>query len=285
MGLATGCSAVRLGYGQGPALAYWWLDGYLDFDGPQAARAKDALGQWFQWHQGSELPLYAAHLSRLQAEASRPVTGPQVCRWFETLRDALDPSLAQILPPAAELALSLSPAQLDRLERQQQAKTAEHRERLLQPDAAARRRAAVERAVENYERFYGTLDPAQRRAIEDGVRRSPFDPNSWLATREARNRELLDTLRGIVRERPPQAQVRERLRGLFERVNGRVPIARAEDSARLTAHNCELTAQVHNTAGAAQQRHLQDKLKAWENDFRLLAADATASAVARTAAR
>ena len=28
--LLGGCSALRLSYGQGPLLAYWWLDGLVD---------------------------------------------------------------------------------------------------------------------------------------------------------------------------------------------------------------------------------------------------------------
>ena len=34
LGLAA-CSAVRLGYANLPDLAYWWLDGYVDFSDEQ----------------------------------------------------------------------------------------------------------------------------------------------------------------------------------------------------------------------------------------------------------
>ena len=32
----SGCSALRLGYNTAPELAYWWIDGYADFDDAQA---------------------------------------------------------------------------------------------------------------------------------------------------------------------------------------------------------------------------------------------------------
>ena len=34
--LLTGCSALRFGYNQAPELAFWWLDGYADFDEVQS---------------------------------------------------------------------------------------------------------------------------------------------------------------------------------------------------------------------------------------------------------
>ena len=57
--LLSGCSAVRLGYDNGPSLALWWLDGYLDLDRSQEARAKPLLEAWFAWHRATQLPDYA----------------------------------------------------------------------------------------------------------------------------------------------------------------------------------------------------------------------------------
>ena len=36
--LLGGCSSVRLAYGNGPQLAWWWLDGYVDFSTEQTPR-------------------------------------------------------------------------------------------------------------------------------------------------------------------------------------------------------------------------------------------------------
>ena len=38
--LLAGCSSVRLGYGSGPLLAWWWLDGYVDFSRENAPLAQ-----------------------------------------------------------------------------------------------------------------------------------------------------------------------------------------------------------------------------------------------------
>ena len=39
----SGCSALRLGYANGPQLAWWWIDGYFDFSREQAPQVKQAL--------------------------------------------------------------------------------------------------------------------------------------------------------------------------------------------------------------------------------------------------
>ena len=66
MFLLAGCSALRLGYDQGPTLAWWWLDGYVDFRSEQAPRAKEAIRQWFAWHRTAQLPGHAAWLAAVR---------------------------------------------------------------------------------------------------------------------------------------------------------------------------------------------------------------------------
>ena len=55
-GLLSGCGVVRLAYGEGPVLAYWWLDAYADFNDLLTPRVRTALGEWFSWHGASQLP-------------------------------------------------------------------------------------------------------------------------------------------------------------------------------------------------------------------------------------
>jgi len=46
--LLSGCGvALRLGYNQGPSLAFRWLDGYAEFDDAQSLRVRGALDEWF----------------------------------------------------------------------------------------------------------------------------------------------------------------------------------------------------------------------------------------------
>ena len=67
----SGCGmALKLGYGQGSALAFRWLDGYADFDDAQSLRVRAALDEWFAWNRRTQLPDYADALSRVARGAA-----------------------------------------------------------------------------------------------------------------------------------------------------------------------------------------------------------------------
>jgi hypothetical protein len=70
----AGCSAIRLGYANGPQLAWWWLDGYVDFSRDQTPAAKQAIDRWFDWHRNTQLADYAALLASTQAPILEPTT-------------------------------------------------------------------------------------------------------------------------------------------------------------------------------------------------------------------
>ena len=268
--LLSGCSALKLGYRQGPTLAHWWLDGYLDFDDAQSQRVKEDLRRWFDWHQQSQLALYAAHLARARQQAQQALEPDELCRWSDSTRELLLPAIERLIPAAAELLPTLSEAQLRHLDARFAKQTAELRETMLQPDRDARARAAAERTLKRFESAYGSLDAPQRALIEEAVKASPFQAEVWLDQRQRRHQELMETLRSLVRDRPPAAQVQERLRQLARRYDGRAPMAPAQEAAALSAYNCALAARLHASASAAQRRHLTDKLRSWEADLRAL---------------
>ena len=279
-GLA-GCSAVRLGYDQGPFLAHWWLDASLAFTAEQSARTKDALAQAFAWHRATQLGDYAGGLARARAESATAVTPQQVCRWSDELRRRIDPVLERALPTMAELVPTFTPEQLARLERRLEEDDAKRRKDFLQPRTEQRWEASTERTIERFESFYGALEPAQRALVATSVRASPFDTARWWAERQASQTEMMGTLRKLSGDRRPREQVAADLRQALERRW----LAASPDSSgyreRLAWHQCELGAAVHNAATSAQRRHLADKLQGWEGDLRALAARAPTQIAAR----
>lgn len=273
LALLGGCSTLRLGYGQGPQLAWWWLDRQVDIDAEQAPRVRAAIDQWFAWHRQTQLADYAGLLARARTEAEGSLTAGQVCRFNDQLRDRIDPAFERILPAAAELAPTLSPAQLAHLEQQLAKSLDKFRRDLLQPDPAERQREASERLIDRFEGFYGSLDSSQRRQIADAAATSPFDPAAWAADREARQLELLALLRRIADERPEPQRVQGLLRGIFRRFDGSAVGPLQSRRLRLAQHHCELVARIHNGATPAQRQHLRRKLAGWEADLRHLAGE------------
>ena len=280
VGLA-GCSAMRLGYDQGPFLAHWWLDARLALTSDQSARTKDALAQWFAWHRGTQLSDYAGWLARTRSETAAAVTPQQVCRWSDDLRRRIDPLMELVLPVAAEVVPTVSAEQLARLERRLVEDDAKRRKDFLQPRTEQRWEASTERTIERFETFYGTLEPAQRALVAASVRTSPFDPARWWAERQASQAEMMGTLRKLSGDRRPRDQVAADLRQAMERRWLAAPSDGSGYRERLASHQCELAAAVHNAATPAQRRHLADKLQGWEGDLRALASRAPVQVAAR----
>ena len=272
--LLDGCSAVRVGYNQAPTLAWWWLDGYMDFDATQAPKVKDTLAQWFAWHRSTQLPDYADLLAAAQQQVMQPATPAQVCRWNDDLRVRLTVAFAQGVPLAADLLPLLKPAQLAQLERRYRKSNLEFEEDFLQqPDE--RQKAAIKRTVDRAEMLYGRLDDNQRRLIAAGVAGSPFDPTAWHAERQALQSQTLQTLARLTAGGPARADRESNLAGLkalADRVLRAPPGPYRDYQQRLTDYNCEFIARLHNSTTPKQRLAARDRLHGWEEDLRVLAA-------------
>ncbi|NRF66710.1 hypothetical protein HLB44_06920 [Aquincola sp. S2] len=271
--LLGGCSALRLGYAQGPVLAYWWLDGYVDFSGEQTPLAKAALADWFAWHRQTQLPEYATWLASLQSMTTEAATPQAMCQITEGAQRRMEMAYAHAVPAMAEILRSFTPAQLDHLAKRYARKNQEVQRDYLQPDPAERAEANLKRTVERAEMLYGALDESQRRLLAAGLAASPFDAQRWLDERRARQQEIVRSLRALLAERAEPAAFQAALRRLAaDAVNSPRADYRAYRQ-RLLDANCALAAQLHNSMKPAQRQHGADKLKGWEEDFRALAND------------
>ncbi len=267
-----GCSAVRLGYNNGAQLAWWWLDGYVDFSREQSPLAKQGVERWFEWHRATQLPDYAALLADAGAQVLEPTTPAQACRWQARVRDALDPALDRAIELAANLVPGLGEAQLRHLEQRYAKGNDEMRSDFLQPDPAVRARESVRRTVERVERLYGRLEEAQRRVVEAGVAASPFDPEIWLAERQRRQRDTVQLLRRLLAERADRDQRLAAMRMLAVRTERSPDPEYRAYQLKLAEYNCAFAARIHNATTPAQRRQARDTLRGWEDDLRALIA-------------
>jgi hypothetical protein len=272
--LLAGCSALRLGYGQGPTLGYWWMDRYVDFDAAQSDRVRKGLDEWFRWHRTQRLGELTNQLARAQRELQGPMTAAQACAWTELISSRVSEGIDQALPTLAEVALTLQPAQLQKMERRYARSNAELSEELLTGTPAERLEAAVKRATERAEFFYGRLDEAQRVVVVQGVAASPFDAAVWMAERKARQQDILSSLRRWRGEGASMVQVQQGIKDLLQQNQRSSREAYRSYQKRLLAYNCAFAANVHNATTPSQRAHAQRKLKGWEDDLRNIAGDA-----------
>lgn len=273
LGLSA-CSAVRLGYNNGPSLALWQLDRWLDLSSEQKTALRPALEQWFEWHRASELPVYAARLADWRERAGRDVDAAEVCAASDEVRRWAWRALDAALPAAAARLPEMGEGQWRYLAGQQADRLAELRDDFLQPRPEDRRAAALDRAVERAQDLYGPLSPAQRELLARALDRSPFDPARWLEDRAQRQRALREGLQQAqaLDAARRAAQLRTLASAYFEPEGG--GNSTTSWRAAWRAHTCETSARLHNSTTPAQREHLRQRLLGWEEDLRALAAKA-----------
>lgn len=271
----AGCSALRLGYNQGPRLAYWWLDRYVEFDEAQAPRVQTAIDDWFEWHRATELPVYLDLLEQAQADALADMTAAQACRWSDEILARVRSGYDAAIPAMADVARTLTPRQVRLVERRHAKNNERYRADYLQDSAEERLKGQLERVVERAEDFYGRLDPAQRARVAEWVADSPFDADLWFAERRRRQQEVVQGLHRLRTEGLPADEAHATLRQLLEHALRSPREGYRAYQQRLADYNCAFAARLHNVTTAEQRRHAANKFKTWADDFRALVGPAT----------
>lgn len=271
-GALQACSAIKIAYNQATELAFWQLDGYLDFTEPQTAPVRQALADVHQWHRQTQLPAYMGALQKWQSWLPGELEEAQACALIEEVRAHLlalsDRSEAAALPFVA----TLEPQQLDHLKRKFSKLNAEYRGDFLDGTPQALLDKRVKKAVSRAEMLYGTLEARQVAVIRSRLAQSPFDARVSLAEHQRRQQDALRTLAPLIAGRSTVEQVRPALRGYFERsLNSPDPAYRRYQE-QLTREGCKTLAELHNSTTAAQRASAVQTLKGYEQDLKILAA-------------
>jgi hypothetical protein len=266
----SGCSAVRLGYSTAPNLAYWWLDGYFDFDNTQTARLRTDLQSLHAWHRADELPLYAEVLKNLQASAAQPVNPEQVCNLYGYLQTRVQAISDRFAPTLATLAPTLQPAQLEHIAREFDKRNRQWREEWLDGTPAERFGRRVKQLVERAETFYGGMEAAQLAAVRTHVAESGFDAAVNYRETLRRQQDALQTLRDLRAPSVTDIHALAEMRALIARSLASPDPAYREYADRLTTQSCAAVAAIHNSTTPAQRNKLAQTLQNYGNDVRAL---------------
>lgn len=270
--LLGGCSAVRLGYANGTQLAWWWIDGYFDFTSEQSPAVKERIGRWFDWHRSTQLQPIAPLLAQAQQLVTADTTPERVCAFGEQTRQLLEPAMQRAIAEFAEVVPTLGERQFQALQRKHAKNIEQMKEEYLQPDPAERRQETEKRALERFERLYGRLGEAQLRVVRAGLAASPFNPELWMAERERRQADAVQTLRRLVAEKVDREARIKALQGLVQRSEvSPTPEYRAYQL-KLGDYNCRFAAQLHNATTPAQRLRARETIEGWSDDLRSLMA-------------
>jgi len=273
--LATaGCSLIKLGYGQASGLTYRWLDRYVDFDNEQSLKVRPALDDALAWHRRTQLPDYVQLLARAESEVAADVTPERMCAWAGELRSRIEPVLQQLAPTIADVARTLSPAQIANIEKRFAETNDEYRDDHVQRNPQRRHKAEVKREVERAEMFYGRLDAAQRDLVAQSVTTSPYDAEVAYAERKERQQDVLALVRRLREANGGRDDAIAQVRAYVSGIDRSPRESYRRYSERVIAHRCALASQLHNSASAAQRSEAAKTLAGYRADARDLMGDA-----------
>jgi hypothetical protein len=268
----AGCSAIKLGYNTLPDIAYWWLDGYVDFTDAQTPQVRAELAGLHAWHRQEELPRLAEVLGRMEQLAGGPLTAQQACAFTAEVRARLNVVAERAEPAVVALAASVDAAQLRHLERKYRSNNDTWRKEWLELAPAELKEKRFQQALERAEMIYGNLEEPQRVVLRQGIEASIFDPARLLAERQRRQQDLLQTLKRIKETAAPPAEVRAAMRGYLERAQRPPDAAQRRWQEDLLQESCRTVAAVHGSTSAAQREQAVRRLRAYQRDLRELAA-------------
>lgn len=268
--LLASCSTVRLGYAQLPTLAYWWLDGHLDFDGAQSLQVRAALAQWQAAHRQAELPRLAVLVEEAQVLAASDISAEQACRFADAVRDRLRAAAALAEAPAARIALTLGSAQTEALARRQARANDDYRRDWLARSPAQQQARRYDEQRKRYQDFYGRLSDTQHAQLRRAIATSRFDAARIDAERQRRQAELQALLRGWQAAPVPEAAARAALAALLDRIQHPPPGPWRELQQAMWREGCADFAALHASTTPQQRAQAVQRLKDYARDIAAL---------------
>jgi hypothetical protein len=263
-----GCSAVRLGYGNADSLARWWIDQYLDLSPEQEALTRERLAKLLAWHRKTQLPDYVALLRQGKALAAGQPTANDALALSDSVIRRVRVLAEQATPDVADLLATLTPAQIDRMAARFAEKNADlTKEMRLADGEAAQNKERSKRVLERAEYWLGDLSDGQESALRRMVEVQSPGGRFWFDERLRRQRELLDLMRQMQRERPPREHVIALLRDYAARFDLPADPARLARVLAMRRASAELTVAILAMATPAQRDHARQKFDDLIHDF------------------
>ncbi|TWO70484.1 hypothetical protein FN976_16030 [Caenimonas sedimenti] len=268
----AGCSAIKLGYNTLPDLAYWWLDGYVDFTDAQTPQVRTELARLHAWHRQEELPRLAEILGRMEQLAGGSIKAPQACAFVTEIQGRLNLVAERAEPAVSALAAGLDARQLRHLERKYRNNNETFRKDWVELPPAELRDKRFQQAVERAEMIYGNLEEPQRAVLRQGIDQSIFDAARMLGERQRRQQDLLQTLRRIQEAPGAPEDGAAAIRAYLQRAQRSPDPAFRRLQEDLVQETCRTFAAVHESTTPAQRDQAVRRLRAYQRDLRELAA-------------
>ncbi len=268
----SACSAIRLGYANLPNLAYWWLDGYVDFSDEQAPAVRDELARLHAWHRQQELPHVLDLLARMEQAAPGEISAQQACTFLGEVQQRLKVVQERAEGPAVAVASTLTGRELRHMQRKFRRNSERFQKEWIHVAREQQVDKRFEKTLERFETIYGRLEAPQRAALRQRLEQSVYDPARSHAEWQRRQQDLLTVLRRISQRGMPEHESRGLVRGWLARIERAPdPGYRAYQDA-LRQEGCATFAAVHQGTTTSQREQAVRRLRVYQRDLRELMA-------------
>jgi len=269
----TACSTPRLAFDALPFWLQWEAKRTWDLDDQQASLSREQINQWLEWVRREQLRPTSQWLQnvRRQLREGPPTTAADVTRWRESIIQWWPPLMQRITPELVTLAVTLKPAQLNKM-RSRFEDANERWRRDIHP-ASPRVRAArrEERWIERTDWLFGEVTATQRELIRTHVREIAAFDTLVETERLERQHRIIAALEALTLQTGNRVASEASLAETLERI-WRPDPARAEEANRLALANDVIAARLLASATPAQRAALDKRISSFIDDLNALAA-------------
>jgi hypothetical protein len=271
--LAACSTGLKIGYSYADTLLLYTIDGYVGLTPEQEQLVKERSAALMTWHRSTQLRDYAQFIQETRRKLDGPITASDVLAFNREVNARLAALGERAAPELAQLAITLTPDQLARMERKLANDSSKARRELVQFAGKETLDERVRKIGERADYWFGSVNREQLQIVRNTLERRPDMSAWWIDERDRRQRELLSVLQRIQSERPGQATAASWLRAYFAQLQAPADPERKRAMEQFRANNAELVAQLINAATPDQRAMLSRRLSSFADEFAALAAE------------
>ncbi len=206
--LLGGCLSTRFIFNQLDWFISWRLSSYFSLDDDQERELRAAVSRTLERVRSEQLPRVAMVLRAVEQEVSAgSVTPESMGAHYQALLASWDDFLRMAVPEAADFLSGLRAEQIEVLIDNLEDENEELWDEFAGETPEQRLRRREKAIIKNLQRFSGRLNKAQKALVRYHVSLMHDNAAEWMQGR----REWQRRFRALLLERPPPAELRQRL--------------------------------------------------------------------------
>lgn len=192
--LTSSCGIIDFAYNNAPAFVASEFEDAFDLTDEQSSALQSRLQDFFAWHRKHELLHYTDLLDTAANAAADGISSTEFLELNRQIQAAWRRSISKAIDATADIALTLTPEQIDRFDEYFREKAEKHEDYL---DKSPQQRAVyrAERNLDRLETWFGGFDEVLEEKAFARLEQLPDLYSAWIEYRRAQHRALVEVLR------------------------------------------------------------------------------------------